>query len=424
MPVPARNNCRTCSFLYCCGTRRHNYCTVIGTFAMTLGNIITTARIATGLTFGASHPLWGQIFITRRCNLRCPFCAAPRHTARDMEFSQWRSILDRMHDWGVRWLNVVGGEPTLYADLWRFLSYAAQKGFLTVLHSNLHSPRPDFLERITDSGVLALEVSFDSIDGSMPKSNWQNLDLLDQVRCRGIMPLACSVITSKNSEQIPEIADRITARKIMYIAAVYQHVGGLFSDNDLTLIPSPSSLHKVLTHLRLLKQSTGLVRNSERFLAAEFLHREPRWHCDEHEDAWVTVDSDGYLMACQEHKTNIHAMQVERLSDFNWRTQKARLAGGCRGCSYHCYYEAEAVKGWNAAREIAACIRAYLNGFSRDVLTAPPLDIASNVPVTDGVARSLVSIESVYTAAQPIVPLSSNRSEYNGASATLPEART
>src|SRR5579884_3825681 len=329
---------------------------------MTRRQIVTGASIAARATISAQRrPLWGQIFITRRCNVRCPFCAAPRHAAKELSLAQWREILTRLHGWGVRWLNIVGGEPTLYQDLWAFLAAAANLGFLTVLHTNLHRPASDLVRRLVDAGVFALEVSFDSLDGSMPKSGWHNLELLETVKQRGVIPLACSVITSRNVHQIETIAERITTRRIMYIAAVYQHVGGMFSDSNLELVPNQTHLSRVLNRLQVLKRKTGLVRNSWEFLSAGCLDRGPQWHCDPSRDAWITIDSDGVLMACQEHKTTLNVLEVATLSSQAWREQKIRLAGACGGCSYHCYYEAESIRGWSAAREIAGYVRSYLN---------------------------------------------------------------
>src|SRR5262245_48872159 len=115
---------------------------------VSIRSVSTKLEIVTRLGLGSPHkPLWGQIFLTRKCNLRCAFCAAPAHKAVETSIEGWKEILDRLFQWGVRWLNIVGGEPTLHPDVWDFLSYAHRKGFVTVLHSNLYRITPDFEDR-------------------------------------------------------------------------------------------------------------------------------------------------------------------------------------------------------------------------------------------------------------------------------------
>ena len=335
-----------------------------------LGSITTKLEILTQLGLGwPRRPLWGQIFLTRRCNIRCPFCAAPTHPAGETSLKQWKAILDRLRHWGVRWLNIVGGEPTLYPDVWEFLLYAHEKGFPTVLHTNLYKVPPDFEDRVATSHVSAIEASLDSVDGSMPRSDWKTLDLLCRLRNRGVYPLVSTVITAENIHQISEIANRVTQRGIMYIAAVYQHVGGLFSENDVHLAPEPAVLQRTLNDLRRLKQRTGLIRNSRLFLENSRLHAEPQWHCHADRDSWVAVDSDGRLMACQEYKSRLHVLDIEDLKDSRWRIQKLDLASACRGCSYHCYYEAEELLGLRFLQELSLYVRKY---YERQRRPSPP----------------------------------------------------
>jgi MoaA/NifB/PqqE/SkfB family radical SAM enzyme len=326
------------------------------------GSLLPQLRIAARLALGRrAQSVWGQIFLTRRCNLRCAFCAAPQHRSNDLPLAKWKIILQRLRQWGVMSLNIVGGEPTLHPDIWDFLSCAADLGFLTVLHSNLYKVQSDFEDRVVNSKVFALEASFDSLDGRRPRTVTANVDLLCRIRDRGVIPLVSTVMTSRNVDQVGEIARQVTRRRIVYLAAVYQSVGGVFSVNDRRLVPSQEQIQSAFAVLRKLKCANGLIRNSFHFLDRPELHQEPRWHCDPARDSWITVDSDGRLMVCQEHESPFYVLEVQHVhTDSSWRRTKTALANACNGCSYHCYFEAEGLIGHSFRSELAAYVRAYL----------------------------------------------------------------
>lgn len=303
----------------------------------------------------AHSPLWGQIFITRRCDLRCPFCAAPLHKADELSPDQWFKALDILSAWGVKVLNIVGGEPTLYSGLWDVLNYARAQGFITVLHSNLRNPDPNLVSRMVQSGVYALEASIDSLDGSLPKSSPHVLDILNDAKDNGVLPFVCTVITEANVKQVSNIARLVTDAGFAYLVAVYQTVGGRFSTTDSKMIPSDYEIERVFFDLIELKKRTSLIKNSFYFLENPQIHHKGSWHCDGSKDVWIAIDSDGSLMPCQEYRSNISIFSFEKYEGVQlWRKEKSSITTLCKGCSYHCYVEAEALMGMQFLREMCS----------------------------------------------------------------------
>lgn len=92
--------------------------------------------------------------ITERCNRRCPTCYVVQ-SPRDMTFNIFKRIVDQGKMTGFEEFYILGGEPTLHKELFRFIEYAKANFPTVYLVTNLDklSDR-DFCQAIADSGVL------------------------------------------------------------------------------------------------------------------------------------------------------------------------------------------------------------------------------------------------------------------------------
>jgi len=82
-------------------------------------------------------PAYIQLYPTIRCNRSCSFCfnrALPK--AKDMDFADFRRMLDKLKSNGVGTVDIIGGEPTLHEELDRLLMYSLQEGININLSSN------------------------------------------------------------------------------------------------------------------------------------------------------------------------------------------------------------------------------------------------------------------------------------------------
>jgi len=309
----------------------------------------------------ANAPLWAQIFITRRCNLNCSFCAVPRCPSNEMRPDEWLRALEILSSLGVRVMNVVGGEPTLYDGLWNVLHYASRCNIATILHSNMINVNNSFVSSLSRAGVFALEASIDSLDNTHPKSNRHVLDVLNDARALGIIPIVSTVITKSNIDQIGEIAQRVTEANIMYLVSVYQTVGGCFSTRDMSMVPDCQDLERLFLSMQQLKKTTSLIKNSSSFLSAPSIHNGNKWHCNGARTLWITIDSNGLLMPCQEYRSDMTIFELESQNNLDtWVRNKYDITRACDGCSYHCYYEAEALNGIAFAREVPSYLRGLI----------------------------------------------------------------
>jgi radical SAM protein with 4Fe4S-binding SPASM domain len=85
-------------------------------------------------------PILGSIELTRRCNLRCPYCYVgfARDTPSQNELSgeEIFSIFDQIAEKGCLFLTLSGGEPFCRDDFRSIYRYALQKGLLITIFTN------------------------------------------------------------------------------------------------------------------------------------------------------------------------------------------------------------------------------------------------------------------------------------------------
>lgn len=108
-----------------------------------------------GLSF-----LWLEI--TGKCQLNCAHCYAdsgPLGTHGLMTVEQWKAVIDQAVDVGVKWVQFIGGEPTLHPGLVDLIHYCLARTMRVEVFSNLVTIRDDLWEVFSCPGV-SLATSF------------------------------------------------------------------------------------------------------------------------------------------------------------------------------------------------------------------------------------------------------------------------
>ncbi len=63
------------------------------------------------------------VFITRRCNLRCPYCNVPKINQPELSYQEWVKAIQILQKLWVVKIHFLGGEPTLYKDFFNVIKY-------------------------------------------------------------------------------------------------------------------------------------------------------------------------------------------------------------------------------------------------------------------------------------------------------------
>lgn len=98
--------------------------------------------------------LWLEI--TGKCQLECTHCYAgsgPSGTDGTMAYGDWIAAIDQAADLGVSMVQMIGGEPTLYAGLPGLVTRALGRGVEVEVYSNLVHVRPQMWELFAQPGV-------------------------------------------------------------------------------------------------------------------------------------------------------------------------------------------------------------------------------------------------------------------------------
>ena len=114
-----------------------------------------------------SFPLFLDIDITDRCNLRCPFCLRVSNPEliqnRMMSFDMFKKIIDegsRNGLYGIK-LNIIG-EPLLHPGLCAFVEYCKEKGLIDVyFNTNAVLLNKRLANRLIDAKLDRLSISFE-----------------------------------------------------------------------------------------------------------------------------------------------------------------------------------------------------------------------------------------------------------------------
>ena len=108
-----------------------------------------TTPPAPALTF-----MWLEV--TGRCQLACTHCYAdsgPNGTDGTMSYADWISAIDQAATLGVSMVQMIGGEPTLYAGLPGLVTRALDRGMEVEVYSNLVHVTDAMWELFTQPGV-------------------------------------------------------------------------------------------------------------------------------------------------------------------------------------------------------------------------------------------------------------------------------
>ncbi len=295
---------------------------------------------------GIGNPHFASLFITRKCNLTCPYCESINHDYEDVDTEQWFRIIDRLYDWGVRVFSLTGGEPTVRHDIYKIVEYISKtKKSVCWMISNFKKMKESQIIRYKESGLSFLTCSLDSFSQIGVKSESSVLPMLAFAKKQGIVCSTLTVVTKKNIHEIPEILKEVTQRGFIFDMGLYQHVGGIFSPKDDSLkVTDRKALEDLRTLLRSHKYKTGLVGPSLSYLSAPLdQYRDSSWKCSSTKDHYLVVNNDGRLMTCQEYLNNVHVLEIETLKDPLWREEKKKTVEACSGCFYGCYYQKENV---------------------------------------------------------------------------------
>lgn len=161
-------------------------------FDRTTGANILIDEVEVPPTLWSVAPRQVSIALTNACDLRCPYCYAPKHPAR-LDSAHLIVWLDELDANGCLAIGFGGGEPTLHRDLPRLCRYAVGSTGLAVTFTTHAHHLTDRLAADLSGNVHFIRVSMDGVGATYEMlrgkpfcSFLRQLDLVREVAPFGI----------------------------------------------------------------------------------------------------------------------------------------------------------------------------------------------------------------------------------------------
>ncbi len=156
-----------------------------------------------------------DIYVTEKCNMNCHFCSA-RKLGLDVKVKDFKKYVDSWCEYGIKHINITGGEPLLHPSLPELLEYAYFKKMEVALFTNASLLHNDKLRSIIPY-ISWLAVSIDGND----KTNLQlgrgnnhmsrTLEIVQNIKTiyPNVLIRVASIVTKINRDGIIELGEQM-----------------------------------------------------------------------------------------------------------------------------------------------------------------------------------------------------------------------
>ncbi|HHL40099.1 MAG TPA: radical SAM protein [Deltaproteobacteria bacterium] len=324
-----------------------------------------------------------MVFLTYRCGSRCRTCTMWKRTdpsSEELGWEQWRTVLDRLCAYGIKTVELFGGDALLRKDIiFRMIEHCSRNGMATYFPTNSLLLDRDTAASLVEAGLDTIYFSLDDVgetgdairgsDGSFAKVK-QALEnvLAERGEARHPKIEVCTTVSNMNCDRFVEIVRFLSRYRV---DTINPRVVGEFSKEKVEssvvdgvraepyFVPSDGSSH--------LLSADELRRFRESLDAADCIEGAPfvnRWAVDmAGDDAFtkglyeaercllcttlVTVDPYGNAMPCPMFRDYRLGSLVEADPGQVWGNARHRIfverqrAGAielCRNCNIRIYY--------------------------------------------------------------------------------------
>ena len=279
-----------------------------------------------------------------------------------MSLDSWLNAFRIMDKIGIKKVNILGGEPTMFIGIEKVIEYIINETKMecSMITNSLDSRQT--VLKLIDIGLKNISVSIDSMDmeksisSIKAKRGLELLNLLDQ---RNLLKnLNFKVYTGLNMKNIDIVEDLVKHMTKLGVYVyflpfhwseddVYEHRK---SNNQLGFVTDDNINHlkQVLNRLINMKKDKYLISNSIRYLEdiPKYI-KNLNWHCTSLSE--LRVDFNGQLMCCCDKKGSVYDLYSifdlddnQKLESFLEQRNKDLLS--CKGCLWPSSYEAELLK--------------------------------------------------------------------------------
>jgi MoaA/NifB/PqqE/SkfB family radical SAM enzyme len=224
------------------------------------------------------QPLFGVIVLSRFCDSACIYCPYHRQTFKfntsAMSTTDARRCIDQFADFGLKRLQLSGGEPLMHPDLPELIAYGRSRGLgVNIVTAGTRLTR-EVAEALLDSGLEGLVVSIDALDpaiyehqrGCSASLLGPALEVLDwmQLQRSDLWIGVNCVVTRHNVRHVPELARCIDVQGF-WTQVQLVHSFTPERENQ-ALMPDAAQVRETVEALLAMKQNGRRINHSEHYL--------------------------------------------------------------------------------------------------------------------------------------------------------------
>lgn len=241
-------------------------------------------------------PVAAMLEITARCNFRCRHCYQVSRRRRELTTRMWCRALEGLHDAGVLFVTLSGGEPLLRKDFFEIASHARGLRFALQLKTNGFLIDKKAADRIARLAFLGVEMSLysprsrvhDAITG-VRGSHRRLMSAGRMLVRRNVEVRMMTPLMTVNSEEIDDLLALADREGFSWSMDPQLSVCEDGSCTPLTLRTSEEQLRRILSDPRLLDKKA--VRRAARA-------RRPRDRVCNAGNMSCLISPEGEVMPC------------------------------------------------------------------------------------------------------------------------------
>lgn len=285
-------------------------------------------------------PMFVELFVTRRCNLRCSYCFTWREGGSDPSISEVKQRIDKIKELGCNVISFMGGEPTLREDLPELVKYCSNKKMFVSMDTNGLLLDKNLIDKLSDAGLDAVVVSVDGINKlkSSKKTFAANPRVLSNLiyASKKINAFVNLVLTKENIDEVIPMLDMLKGTGIIFTLSLITknpecRLKGVrkYSADEI------SSFDRLFEELIDKKKSGYLMFEPLEYYIQlkDFIRGKFDWHCTAGRH-FFSVDADGKFLLCSDSKPlDINIMQMGK--DY-WKAHKDTFKAQLARCNATC----------------------------------------------------------------------------------------
>ncbi|MCT4686479.1 radical SAM protein [Vallitalea sp.] len=289
--------------------------------------------------------------VTKLCNERCPMCNIWKTKSNDMNLDQIKIIAKRLKKFGIGYVFIQGGEPTLRKDLIDIIDIFIKNKIKPTVITNGILLNRELAEQIAIR-KCNLAISIDSLDEEKFKK-YRGVDILSKVKenilnisnikRKGNWAITTTISKLTTINEIKKLENFANTYGFMYAIRPYIYVNGNAGKKEDDLIYSYDDVKEIFEYMLNRARKNNYFASLIYEEHIKYMKKEVMPECDAMKYSLV-MKEDGIFAPCIEFTNK----QVD-IDDFNKNKKKyKKILCECNNTT-PCFY--------NDAREIGILLR-------------------------------------------------------------------